>query len=106
MGGCGALSLPQTSINTVNVRTKQKGTEQNKIFINQFILINKDFERILFNLLDRADYENKPRKYVREDGSIYQVIDIFAHASGVGHSMASSVARPGEGLRQLHNAHF
>ncbi len=44
---------------------------QNKIFINQFILINKDFEITLFSLLDRADYENKPRKYIRDDGSTY-----------------------------------
>lgn len=35
------------------------------------VLITKNFESTLFSLLDRADYENKPRRYVREDGSIY-----------------------------------
>ncbi len=38
---------------------------------NSSILITENFERTLFSLLDRADYENKPRKYVRDDGSIY-----------------------------------
>ena len=44
---------------------------QNKIYNSTFVLITKDFEKTLFNLLERADYENKPRKYIRTDGSIY-----------------------------------
>ena len=38
---------------------------------NSSILVTENFERTLFSLLDRADYENMPRKYVRDDGSIY-----------------------------------
>ena len=47
--------------------------DENKVYNNSssYILINKDFEKTLFNLLDRADYENRPRKYIRNDGSIY-----------------------------------
>ncbi len=46
-------------------------SDENNIYNNSFILITKDFERTLFSLLDRADDENRPRKYIKNDGSIY-----------------------------------
>tara|TARA_E500000331_G_scaffold116412_1_gene113672 strand:- start:340 stop:1047 length:708 start_codon:yes stop_codon:yes gene_type:complete len=44
---------------------------QNITYDNSFILITKDFERTLFSLLERADHQKKPKKYIRDDGSIY-----------------------------------
>ena len=37
---------------------------------NSNILITKDFERILFNLLEAADYKNRPQTHIKNDGSV------------------------------------
>tara|TARA_Y100001968_G_scaffold330575_1_gene382822 strand:+ start:4926 stop:5651 length:726 start_codon:yes stop_codon:yes gene_type:complete len=52
----------------VTGRIKSDESEFDK---RNYILLSKSFEKTLYRLLARADYENRPRKYIKDDGSIY-----------------------------------